>query len=172
MTGVHRGPRPRKGFALPAALFVLTVIGLFIAATAFAALQESRAALGGLAQRAALEAAEYGAAAVLRDWSAAWNTGVPVGSTIGPTGYALAGGASAVVRITRGTPTVWWVVSEGLAGGTLARRAARRTVNAVLRLDVDADSSLPLAGVPASVRIARLGAALPIRVRDRWWQQF
>jgi hypothetical protein len=109
---------------------------------------------------------------VLRDWNVAWNTGVAVGATIGPIGHALSGGASAVVRITRGTPTTWWVVSEGLAGGALARRSARRTVNAILRLDIDADSALPLIGVTDSARIARLGFATPVRVRGRWWQQF
>lgn len=162
----------RRGIALPAALGVLTLVGLFLAGTAFSALQESRGALGSLAQRAAIEAAEYGAAAVLRDWNVAWNTGVAVGTTIGPIGHALSGGASAVVRITRGTPTTWWVVSEGLAGGPLARRSARRTVNAVLRLDIDADSALPLVGVTDSARMARLGFATPVRVRGRWWQQF
>ena len=53
--------------SVDAAVFVVAVIGLFVAGTAFTTLQEGRAALGALAQRAALEAAEYGATAVLRD---------------------------------------------------------------------------------------------------------
>jgi hypothetical protein len=162
----------RSGFALPVALAVLTIVGLFIAGTAFAAIQESRGALGSLAQRAALEAAEYGVAAVVRDWSATWNTTIAIGSTIGPTGHSLSGGATASVRITRVTPTTWWVVSHGRAGGLLAQRSARRTVNAIFRLDIDADSALGLAAVSDSLRMARLGFAVPVRVRDRWWQQF
>lgn len=165
------GLRLRPGLALPAALFALTVIGLFIASSAFAALQESRSALGALGQRAALEAAEYGATAVIRDWSPAWNA-LAVGATVGPITHALSGGASSVVRLTRTTVTNWWVVSEGQAGGILARRSARRTVNAILRLDVPPDSALGLAGASDSARMANVATARPVRVRDRWWAEF
>jgi hypothetical protein len=64
------------------------------------------------------------------------------------------------------------VVSHGRAGGLLAQRSARRTVNAIFRLDIGADSALGLAAVSDSLRMARLGFAVPVRVRDRWWQQF
>jgi hypothetical protein len=162
----------RLGLALPLTVFVLTVIGLFLAGSAFTTMQEGRAALGTLAQRLSLEAAEYGAAAVLRDWDPAWNTGMPVGQTAGPWTHSLSGGARAVVRVTRTGITTWWVVSEGAAGGILARRAARRTVNAVLRLDVVPESASAMTGVPDSVRAARLAGARPVRVRDRWWSEF
>jgi hypothetical protein len=162
----------RAGIALPAAVFVVAVIGLFVAGTAFTTLQEGRAALGALAQRAALEAAEYGATAVLRDWNAAWNLGVAPGQTLGPFTHTPAGGGVAVVRVTRTTPALWWVVSEGTAGGVLARRSARRTVNVVLRLDVPPESSTVIGGLSDSARIARLGASRPVRVRERWWSEF
>jgi len=162
----------RDGLALPATVFVLTVIGLFVAGTAFTTLQEGRAAVGALAQRLALEAAEYGAVAVLRDWNPAWNVGVSVGQTVGPFTHALSGGATSVVRVTKTTETMWWVVSEGAAGGVLARRSSRRTVNAVLRLDVAPESSSAAASPMDSVRRARLSSAGPVRVRDRWWSEF
>jgi hypothetical protein len=127
--------RARRGLALPAAVFTLAIILLFIAGSAFAASQEARASLGTLAQRSALEAAEYGAVAVLRDWDRRWNTATPIGQTLGPFTHNLAGGATAQVRVTRTSLTTWWVVSEGLIG-TTGRREARRMLNAVFRLDL------------------------------------
>lgn len=167
-----RQRRVRRGLALPLTVFVLTVIGLFIAGSAFATMQEGRSAVGLLAERQALEAAEYGAVAVLRDWDPAWTGGMPVGSTAGPMTHSLSGGARAVVRATRTGITTWWVVSEGTAGGVIAPRAARRVVNAVLRLDVAPESASAIVGVPDSVRAARLAGAAPVRLQARWWAPF
>lgn len=164
--------RARRGIALPVTLLCLAVIGLFVAGTAFVASQEGRAALALMAQRQALEAAEYGAAAVLRDWNPGWVTGVGVGGTVGPLTHALSGGASSVVRLTRITETVWWVVSDGRAGGALVGRGARRVVNVILRLDVPAESASVPGVTPDSIRRARLAASPPVRVRDRWWAEF
>ena len=127
--------RERRGLALPAAIFTIAIVVLFVAGSAFATSQESRASLGLLAERIALETAEYGAVAVLRDWDPAWNVATPVGQTIGPFTHAPAAGATASVRVTRTSPTTWWVVSDGATRGVIAR-AARRTLNAVFRLDM------------------------------------
>ena len=126
--------RERRGLALPAAIFTIAIVVLFVAGSAFATTQESRASLGALAERIALETAEYGAVAVLRDWDPAWNVATPVGQTIGPFTHATAAG-TASVRLTRTSPTTWWVVSDGATGGVLTR-AARRTVNTVFRLEM------------------------------------
>lgn len=125
----------RRGLALPAALFTIAIIVLFIAGSAFTAAQEARAAHGTLSERIALEAAEYGAASVLRDWRRRWNVSVMVGQSVGPLMHNLPGGATASVRLTRLSGTTWWVVSEGSVG-TVASRQAKRVVNAVLRLDL------------------------------------
>ena len=127
--------RARQGLALPAAVFTIAIITLFIAGSAFSASQEARASLGTLAERGAMEAAEYGVVAVLRDWDRRWNTATPIGQTLGPFTHNLAGGATAQSRVTRTSLTTWWVVSEGLIG-TTRRREARRTLNAVFRLDL------------------------------------
>ena len=127
--------RSRRGLALPAALFTLAIIALFIAGSAFAATQEARASLGTLAERSALETAEYGAAAVLRDWDPTWNVFTPVGQTLGPFTHTMPNGAIATVRMTRTSLTSWWVISEGTTG-TVVAREARRTLNAVFRLDL------------------------------------
>lgn len=156
----HRHPRARRGLALPAAIFTLAVIVLFIAGSAFAATQEARASTGSFAERIALEAAEYGTAAVLRDWDPSWNVAMLVGQTIGPVTHALAGGGAASVRLTRTSLTTWWVVSEGTAGGRHARRLARRTINAALRLDLPPDVIEAALTVADSARVAGTGAVI------------
>lgn len=150
----------RPGLALPAAVFTLAVIALFIAGSAFAATQEARASVGALAERLALEAAEYGAAAVLRDWDPAWNVTTPIGQTLGTVSHTLPGGAASVVRLTRTSATTWWAVSEGTAGGTVVRRAARRSVNATFRLDLPPDAVQAALGVADSARITGSGAVV------------
>jgi hypothetical protein len=149
--------RCRAGLALPAAIFTLAVIVLFVAGSAFTASQEARASTGVLAERVALEAAEYGTSAVLRDWDPAWNVSIPVGRTLGPLAHTLTGGASATVRLTRTSLTTWWVVSEGTTGGTSVRRTARRTVNAALRLDLPPDAVDAALGVADSARVTGTG---------------
>ena len=147
----------RRGLALPVAVFVLAIVVLFVAGSAFATTQEARASASTLAERLALEAAEYGAAAALRDWVPAWSVSTPVGQTIGPVTHALAGGATNEVRLTRTSYTAWWVVSAGLAGGTNSRRVARRTVNAALRLDMPPDAPDAALGVADSARVTGSG---------------
>lgn len=147
----------RSGLALPAAIFTLAVIVLFIAGSAFTAGQEARASTGTLAERVALEAAEYGATAVVRDWDPTWNVAVPVGRTTGPFVHTLAGGATAAVRLTRTSLTTWWVISEGTAGGSHARRIARRTVNTALRLDLPPDAPEAALAVTDSARVTGSG---------------
>ena len=152
--------RQRAGLALPAAVFTLAVIMLFIAGSAFVTTQESRASLGAVTERLALEAAEYGAVAVLRDWNRAWNVTSPVGQTIGPITHTLAGGASSTVHLTRTTPTTWWVVSVGSAGGSSRRRVAVRTVNATFRLDLPPDAVDAALGAADSARVLGGGVVI------------
>lgn len=151
--------RSRRGLALPAAIFTLAIIALFIAGSAFAATQEARASLGTLAERSALETAEYGATAVLRDWDRKWNLSTPVGQTLGPFMHSMSSGATATVRLTRTSLTTWWVVSQGTTGTAVAREA-RRTLNALLRLDlVDGVTDAALA-VTDSASVAGTGAVI------------
>jgi hypothetical protein len=152
-------PHPRAGLALPAALFTIALIVLFIAGSAFAATQEARASAGAIAQRVALEAAEYGAVAVLRDWDRSWNLTTPVGQTAGPFTHSLAGGATAQVRLTRTGLSTWWVVSEGQVGSS-ALRAARRTINAVYRLELPPPVPDAALAVVDSAQVTGTGAVI------------
>jgi hypothetical protein len=149
----------RRGLALPAALFTIAIIVLFIAGSAFTATQEARAARGTLSGRIALEAAEYGAASVLRDWRRDWNLSVAVGQSVGPVTHILSGGATASVRLTRISATTWWVVSEGIVG-TVASRQARRVTNAVLRLDLPPASPDAALAVTDSARVTGTGLVI------------
>ncbi|HSA56414.1 MAG TPA: hypothetical protein VLE53_11975 [Gemmatimonadaceae bacterium] len=151
-------PQTRHGVALPAAVAALTLVALFLAGSAFVALQEARAASNALGERRSLEAAEYGAASLLRDWDRRWNLSVPPGDTLGPWVHALAGGASAAVRAVRATPTTVWVVSEGTAGIPAVDRAARRVVGALLRLDPDGAPVLAALTVRDSASVTGTGS--------------
>ena len=149
----------RRGLALPVAIFTIVIVMLFVAGSAFATSQESRASLGALAERVALESAEYGAVAVLRDWDPTWNIAVTPGQTMGPFTHTLSAGAMASVRLTRTSATNWWVVSEGTTTGTLLR-AARRTVNAAFRLDMPPSVIDAALSVADSARVTGTGAVI------------
>ena len=155
-----RHPPSRTGLALPAAVFTLAIIVLFIAGSAFATTQEARASVSTLSERLALEAAEYGAAALLRDWDQGWNVNVPVGQTLAPFSYAMAGGALSDVRLTRTSYTTWWAVSRGSAGGADHRRWAHRTVNAAFRLDMPSDAMDAALGVADSAHVIGTGMVI------------
>ena len=151
--------RLRRGLALPVAMLTVTIVVLFVAGSAFATSQESRASVGALAERLALETAEYGAVALLRDWDPAWNVVTPVGQTLGPFTHALSGGAVASVRLTRASWTTWWAVSDGNTGGAVTREA-RRSVSAVFRLDMPAPVIDAALAVTDSVRVTGTGTVV------------
>ena len=138
----------RRGIALAAAVVTLAIISLFIAGSAFFTLQEARAARNTLTERSALEAAEYGAAALARDWLPATSLAMPIGGTLGPVHYTLSGAAAATSRLTRATSTTFWGVSEGVAGTHAARTLARHTVGVVYRLAL----ALPTISAALTVR--------------------
>lgn len=148
--------RLRRGLALPVAMLTVTIVVLFVAGSAFATSQESRASIGALAERLALETAEYGAVAVLRDWDPAWNVTTPVGQTLGPFTQVLSGGAVASVRLTRASWTTWWAVSDANTGGAVTR-AARRSVSALFRLDMPPPVIDAALAVTDSVRVSGTG---------------
>jgi hypothetical protein len=129
------------------AMAAIAITSLFIAGSAFFAAQQAHEGASVLSERSALEAAEYGAAAVLRDWNPDSNLVVPVGSTLGAYSYAVSG-ATARARVTRTTPTTYWVVAEGVAGPATLRGQATRRVAVLYRLDLAA----PTVGAALAVR--------------------
>jgi hypothetical protein len=126
----------RSGFALAAAVVSLAVIALFIAGSAFFALEEAQTSRNAVAERQAMEAAEYAATAVMRDWDSQQTMTLPIGVTLSPFTYTLGQGAAAHAEVTRATETTFWAMSEGTAGRPSLRTAARRAVNVIYRLAV------------------------------------
>jgi hypothetical protein len=113
----------------------MVLIGIVIAAGAFASMHDYRMDRNTLFQERAIAAAEEGQARILRDWSTAWNT-MAVGDTLPPKNYTMADGSSARVIVTRLNTNTFWVMSDGAANQTSRQLNARRRTNLILRLNV------------------------------------
>lgn len=126
----------RDGFALAVAMFAIVVIGAMIAGAFFASTQEYRVGRNSITQARAMAAAEQGQTAVLADWDREWNATFSAGETSDWIDVPVDDGAgsSARVRFTRLDPVTFWMISEGIAGGTGRETEARRRTGAVLRL--------------------------------------
>ncbi|MEP7382175.1 MAG: hypothetical protein ABI910_10845 [Gemmatimonadota bacterium] len=83
--------------------------------------------------RSAANAADAGAYDLLRRWPSASYASMPVGATIGPDTLVRTG-ASAVSRTTRASRALYWTVSVGSSGDSLAHTLSRRAVQVAYRL--------------------------------------
>ena len=126
----------RDGFALAVAMFAIVVIGAMIAGAFFASTQEYRVGRNSITQARAMAAAEQGQTAVLADWDREWNATYQRGESSGWIDVPVddGSGSAARVRFTRLDMTTFWMVSEGIAGGSGRETEARRRTGAVLRL--------------------------------------
>ncbi len=126
----------RDGFALAIAMFAIVLIGAMIAGAFFASTQEYRIGRNSITQARAMAAAEAGQSALLTTWEQSWNSTIANGETTDWRTVPVDDGAGseARVRVTRLDQTTFWVVSEGIAGGTQQDIGARRRTGAVLRL--------------------------------------
>jgi hypothetical protein len=131
------GLRPsRDGVALPLALFSIVLISVLISGAAFATTQSYRVGRNALTQVRASEAAEFGAAAVARDWDTEYNVSAAAGATLPPDTIRLAGGAETATRLTRLTPSLWWVESHARAGPNERRADAFEALGVIYRLAI------------------------------------
>ena len=124
----------RAGIGLPIAMGAMVIIGIVIAAGAFASLHDYRIDRNMLFQERALGAAEEGQARLVKDWSPAWNN-KPYGDTL-LRRYTLADGSVARVVATRLNQWTFSVASEGAVNQTSRQLNARRRTNLLLRLHV------------------------------------
>lgn len=132
---MRRATHVRRGFALPLALLALVLIGALVAASSFAAFQDTRTASGGAAQTQALAAAEHAQDTLLIGWNKQWNS-LPNGTTFEQK-FAQANGAVATVRVTKLNTLSFLLASEGRTGtGASSADAARRRTGLLMRLDV------------------------------------
>jgi len=124
----------RCGFALPAALLAIAIIGAIVAGGYMTAVQDFRMGRNTLAQQRALAVAELGLDTVYSTWNKSWN-GVPTGTTSVRT-YTFSDGSVDSVRITKLNRLSFLIVSEARAGGQGTQTAARRRAAMLVRLNV------------------------------------
>jgi hypothetical protein len=155
----------REGFALAVAMFAIVIIGAMIAGAFFASTQEYRIGRNSITQARAMAAAEAGQAALLSTWNKDWNSSIANGETTDWVTLPVDDGAgsSARVRFTRLDQTTFWVVSEGVAGGTDYEVGARRRTGAVLRLGLPQINFL---GALTTRGVTRIGGSSFINGHD------
>ena len=125
--------RERRGFALAAAVGALALVGALVAGAFVASTAEFRTGRDALQQTRAFAAAEFGNNAMRSNWNNAWNNSLNRGDTLVRTYNA--GGATAIVRVTRLSDNIFLVTSEASAGTGLAS-ASRRRVASLLKLSI------------------------------------
>src|SRR5687767_6943187 len=125
--------RERRGFALAAAVGALALVGALVAGAFVASTAEFRTGRDALQQTRAFAAAEFGNNAMRSNWNNAWNNSLNRGDTLVRTYDA--GGATAIVRVTRLSDNIFLVTSEASAGTGLAS-ASRRRVASLLKLSI------------------------------------
>jgi len=129
---VKMDTKSRNGFALPAAVFALVVVGVLVTGGFYLARQEGRIGLASTRGTAAFYLAEQGAMEVLSDWSAGtfaslaqWGSAAASGST--PDGTWS-------VDVTRMTDRLYYLLSTGtVSAGEAVLGEATRSVGYVVR---------------------------------------
>jgi hypothetical protein len=129
---VKMSVKSKSGFALPAAVFALVVVGVLVTGGFYLARQESRIGLASTRGTAAFYLAEQGAMEVLTQWStgtfgslAPWGTAAVSGST--PDGTWS-------VDVTKMTDLLYYLLSTGtVSDGEAVLGEATRTVGYVVR---------------------------------------
>jgi len=142
----------RGGFALPAAIFALVVMGVAVTGGFFLAQQESKVSVATQRAGEALFVAERGAAQVIGDWQNSVFSALPLGSETELEGTEGPGEWTATV--TRVSPTTYFLDAEGtvIEGGRYA--GASRRLGMTLRV-IPADLEPPAAlTTRGSVRMA------------------
>ena len=123
----------RRGFALATAVATIALVGALVAGAFFASTTEFRTGRDAIQQTRAFAAAEYGNSAMRANWDNTWNNTLNRGDTLVRTYDA--GGAAAIVRVTRLSDGIFLVTSEASAGNGLAS-GSRRRVASLLKLSI------------------------------------
>lgn len=129
----------RQGFALAVAIMAIVVIGSLIAGAFFASTQEFRVGRNTLIEQRAFSVAEYGLNTEISNWDrsrnlpSALSTTFPVGA-VDSSRIIVRQGDSAFIKVTRLTPTTFWVVSTGVASVVNPGTRAVRNTNMLVRI--------------------------------------
>ena len=129
----------RSGFALVAVLVAVVLVSALAAALFFATTQETLAVRRSVLDTRAFAAAEYGLHGELSAWDPARNLDAPDGMAVGEArsggSREAPGGGEARVTITRLSPSLFWIVSDGVARQGSRRAASVRRTAIVARLE-------------------------------------
>ena len=142
--------KPRRGFALAAALLSLMLIAALLAGVFFAAMEETRISGVSGSKQLALSAAESAIEMTIGGWP---------GTNADPIGVAGARlsrvdgfGVPAVVSVTRLDSTLYWIVAK--APAVSSESSAMRRIGVVLRVEYGLDHSIRIDRIP-----------------ERWWSE-
>jgi hypothetical protein len=142
--------RPRKGFALPAALLVLLLVSALVTGAFAAATEASKVGIAGVERHLAFVAAESAIEMTIATFRA--DTTVAIGlagtKTI-PIGDL---NAPVIVYVTRLDSTLYWIVAD--AGASPLEARASRRIGVVVRGVAAPDHSIIID-----------------RISERWWSE-
>ena len=125
----------RRGIALITALFGVVVLAVMMSGMYFTSNQEYRGTRNALVEQRGFAVAEYGLNSEISNWDRSRNVmnTFPVGSVDSNQVY-VASGDTAWVKVSRLTPTTFWVVSQGRANIGVTSLEARRQTSAFVRI--------------------------------------
>ena len=140
----------RRGVALITALFGVVVLAVMMSGMYFTSNQEYRGTRNAMIEQRAFAVAEFGLNSEISNWDRSRNImgTFPVGSIDANQVY-VAEGDTSWVKVTRLTPTTFWVLSEGLAHMGLKTLESRRQTSAFVRIaypTIDPKGAITAAG--------------------------
>jgi hypothetical protein len=140
--------QPRRGFALPAAVFALVVVGVLVTGGFYLARQETRIGVASGRATTAFYLAERGANEVMSQWNAARFGALPNWGTASVSDTTDSGIWS--VNVTRMSSRLYFLLASGrVTAGSAVYGDAGRMVGVVARLttaEVEPDAALTTVG--------------------------
>jgi hypothetical protein len=142
--------RPRRGFALAAALLVLLLVSALVTGVLVAATEETRVGIAGVERHLAFVAAESAIETTIATFRADTTAAIGLGGTktiaIGDVDVPV------VVYITRLDSALYWIVAD--AGASPVDARASRRIGVLVRAVAAPDHSITID-----------------RISERWWSE-
>jgi hypothetical protein len=142
--------RPRKGFALAAALLVLLLVSALVTGVFVAATEETKVGTAAMERHLALSAAESAMEVTIARFRPDTTTPIGVAGTMITRIGDLE--APVVVYVTRIDSALYWIVAD--AGASPAEATASRRIGVVVRVVAAPDDSISID-----------------RISERWWSE-
>jgi PilX N-terminal len=142
--------RPRKGFALAAALLVLLLVSALVTGVFVAATEETRVGIAGVERHLAFVAAESGIETTIATFRADTTAAIGLGGS-----KTIAIGdleVPVIVYVTRLDSALYWIVAD--AGASPVEARASRRIGVLVRAVAAPDYSIIID-----------------RISERWWSE-